>query len=359
MCRIWHAIIVNDATLWAAITLNSRVCGHLVSNPPRNDPQDEITARALSFYETCIRRSESALLKVTFDLDSFWSWDVECVSKRNLKGLLTLVMERAREHATRWREFVWKHQHSFFTTRDVLERLPQELPVLQQLTISDLYWGNPTKPDGLQFPVCPYLQTLTLIDFLDDDDDDGQKTTLFQGSEFLTVKALTLGNNGWIWTDVDLRHMANYQNIYTLTLFSVGEEIRGGCTITIPINVTLPRLRLLRLRGWIPNAVLSLIIPPENLTVVVGDFDKTGAFVDSIGSLFGTEIATKMTTLRLEWSFHVINQVVLSSVFELLANATCLEAVSLSPQVNVMLGNDLEEFKVNRGYSFLICTDWA
>ena len=298
----------------------------------------------LSFYEACIRRSKSALLKITIDLESLLYWDDEGL---DLTSLLTLFMERIRGHVSRWKEFVWTFNGSLLTTQYFLERLPQELPSLQQLTIIELHWVKLGNPYNRQFPTCPNLQTLSLIDF--SDDFDGEETALFQQSEFSSVKDLTLGNR-WAWMDVDLRYMANCHNIHTLTLFGFGENLSNECDIT-PNSIPLPHLRLLRLRGWIPGEILSPVKPPCNLTVVVEHSEGT----DSILSLSGTRIVAEMTILHLELS-NSTNWSSPSNVFELLKSAPCLEAVYLPPSMEASIGDTFELFKSNHGYSFSICT---
>ena len=163
----------------------------------------------------------------------------------------------------------------------------------------------------------------------------------------------------WYWRTGVLRHVANFQNIHTLTLFCFSEEISGNYEINSSVHVTLSHLRLLRLLGWVPNEALSLIKSPDKLTVELGNFVRSGRSVDSVGTLSGTEIARKMTILHLEWSVLPMKQDLLSKVFELLKDARCLEAVYLSPQLEKMLGHELEEFKATHRRSFSICTDWA
>ena len=356
VCRTWHAIIVNDATLWATITLNSRICDHLGSYPPRDGAQNEEFAPILAFYETCLLRSKSALLKITIDLKSFCKPQGDSFLAIN-RRLLTLFLERTREHASRWKAFVWNDDITR-ATQDILMCLPPELPILQQLTISGHVCFKPTKPNERQFPICPNLQRIKLIDFWDHN--YGKDTAVFQQGENLSVQDLTLGNNiGWAWGTAVLRHVAIFQNIHTLTLFCFSEGIRGKCKINSSVRVTLSHLRLLRLLGWVPNELLSLINSPDKLTVYVGNFVWSRWSVDSVCPLSGTEIATKMTTLHLEWSVLPMKQALLDIVFELLKGARCLEAVYLSPQAEKRLGHELEEFIATHSRSFSICIDWA
>jgi hypothetical protein len=340
--------------LWTTIALDLRAYGRLIAYPPWHITLDKDLALALSFYDACIRRSKSALLKISVDLDSFSDWDKEKISESNLSLLLTLFMELTGEHAARWKEFVWKHNRSIYEPQDMLKRLPQRLTSLQRLVIGQLAWEKPINSDERQFPICPNIQTLTLIDFWDDDEELG----LFQQSEFPTLKELTLGNiNGWNWAHVDLRYMAKFRNICTLALFAYGQEVCNQCAITPSIDVRLPYLRLLRLRGWIPSEILSPIKPPDNLIVVVGDSDGTGEILDSVGTMSGTEIATKMATLRLEWSEDVIYRISISSVFELLKKAPCLRAVYLSPRVGAMIRCGFEELRSKHEWSFSVRTE--
>ena len=347
VCRTWHAIIVNDPTLWINIILNSK---HSIDITSCLSPQNDKLAQALSFYEACIRRSKSAFLKITIDLESFSRWNDEDL---DLTSLLSLFMERIRGHASRWKEFVWKANGnatgSHFKTQYFLNRLPQELPSLQQLTIIDL-WDYLRYPDDRQFPTCPNLQTLSLIDSCDDL--DRGEAAFFQQSVFSSVKDLALGSS-WSWMDEHLRYMANFPNIHTLTLFSVGDDLSDECDIT-PTSITLPHLRLLRLRGWIPSELLSSVKPPCNLTVVVGHSKGT----DSILSLSGTRIVAEMTILHLELS-NSTNLLSPSCVFELLKSAPCLEAVYLPPPMEASIRDTFELFKSNHGYSFSICTGEA
>ena len=297
----------------------------------------------LSFYEACIRQSKSAPLKVTIDLEGFSDWNDQHFLRTNSTRLLTLFVEQTREHATRWKEFVWNHDRSLITAQYFLEYLPQELPSLQRLTIN-LHWDKLIERNQRQFPICPNLQTLSLIDIWDDNDE--MEAALFQKSEFLSVKSLLIGN-GMAWMDIDFRYMANFQNIHTLTLASLSGDVICECDATSPVNV--PHLRLLRLRGRVPHKVLSLIIPPDNLTVVVEDSDEP----QSIDTLYGTGIAKEMTTLHVDWS----ESISLSSAFELLKDASRLEAVYLSRQVEeTLLGHKFEQFRADHGYSFSIYT---
>jgi hypothetical protein len=261
---------------------------------------------------------------------------------------------KSHEHAPRWTEFVWKQNDDIFYAQSVLKSLPHELPSLQRLTISMPAGYTPITSNERQFPLCPGLQTLSLINFWDDNDVEGP--TLFQQSACASVTDLILGND-WEWMDVDLRYMAHFQNTHSLTLFSFSAGISDQCTIPFPVCVSLPHLRLLRLRGWVPTEILSSIKPPENLTVIVEDSDGAGRFLDSTATLSGTKIAAEMTTLRLNWSYRAINLVFLDTVFELLKSAPSLEALHLSSRVGARLGFYLKQFRVDHGYSFSVCTD--
>ena len=353
VCRRWHATIVNDPTLWATITLNSRICAHLVARLPQGGSQNTKIARILSFYDACIRRSRLVLLKITLDLESFSVWDDTHVLRTNLNHLLILFVTKTGKHATRWKEFIWKHHDTFFSARSILKCLPQWIPSLRRLAITQLRWCKEYL-EGVYFPNCPNIQSLSLIDIWDDS--DGQASTLFQQSGFSSVQDLTLSKR-WDWQSVDLRWMSMFRNIQTLTLFSFGQPTNGKRVVASPICVTLPRLRLLRLRGWVPNSILSPIEPPDHLIVVLGASDGTGRFSDSIDTLSGTMVATKMTVLHLQWPEHAIKYVLLSSIFKLLHNAPCLEVVHLSPSAEVMLGHEFEEFKAKNNYSFSIYAD--
>jgi hypothetical protein len=340
--------------LWTTITLDLRAYDRLIACSLRDISQDEKLALALSFYDACLRRSKSALLKISVNLDSFSDWGKEDISESNLSHLLTLFMERTGEHATRWKEFVWKHNGPIYAQQDLIKRFPQRLTSLQRLVIGPLRWERPIDSDGRQFPNCPNIQTLTLINFSEADEELG----LFQQSERSTLKELALGNiEGCNWAHVDLRCMAIFRNICTLTLFSSGQEMCYQRRIAPSVDVRLPHLRLLRLRGWIPSDILSPIKPPDNLTVILRNSDGTGRFLDSVGTMSGTEIATSMATLCLEWSDDVTENIPVSSVFELLKNAPCLRAVYLSPLVGAMMGCRFEELKPKHGWSFSVCTD--
>jgi hypothetical protein len=361
VCRTWHAIVVNDPTLWTTITLDFRAFDRLVAWSPWDISQDETLALALSFYDACLRRSRSALLKISVDLDSFSDWGEEQILESylsveigimTLSHLLTLFMDRTGEHAARWQEFVWKHNGSIYGQQDILRRLPQRLTSLQRLVIGPLTYDKPIFSDARQFPNCPNIQTLTLINFSD------ERLGLFQQSQLLTLKELTLSKiDGCNWVYSDLRCIADFWNICTLTLSAYGQEMYKQHRNARSIHVRLPHLRLLRLRGWIPSNILSPIKPPDNLTVIIGDYDGTGKFLDSVETMSGTEIATKMATLRLEWSDDVTDRISVSSVFELLKNAPCLRAVYLSPLVEAMMGCGFEELKSKHGCSFSVCTD--
>jgi hypothetical protein len=293
------------------------------------------------------------LLKIILDLESFSRWGDKYVLRTNLNHLLTLFVTKIGKHATRWKEFIWKHYDSFFSARYILRCLPQGLPSLQRFTITQLRWYKEYW-EGLHFPICPNIQTVSLVNIWDES--DREAPTFFQQSGFSSVRDLTLGK-GWDWQSVDLRFMTMFRSIHTLTLSSSGQRTINECVITSPICVKLPHLRFLRLRGWIPNEILSSIDPPDHLTVGVVDSDGTGRFLNSFDTLTGTMVATKMNMLHLEWSDHAIKEGPLSSVFKLLNNAPCLEVVYLPPRVEVMLGHAFEEFKVNHGYSFSICAD--
>jgi len=113
---------------------------------------------------------------------------------------------------------------------------------LQRLTLSLFDFCIPINPDERQFPICPNLQAANLIDFWDNN--DGKESTLFQQSEYSSIKDLTLGN-GCEWMALDLCYMANFRNVHTPTLFSFDQDISVYCEITSPGCVTLPHLRLL------------------------------------------------------------------------------------------------------------------
>ena len=353
VCRTWHATIVHDPTLWATITFNARICAHLVASLPQGGSQHERLARILSFYDACIRRSKLVLLKITLDLESFSIWEDEHVLRTNLNHLLILFVIKTGKHATRWKEFIWKHYSTFFSAWSVLKCLPRGIPSLQRLAITHLRWCREYL-EVVHFPNCPNIQTFSLIDIRDDS--NGQAPTLFQQSGFSSVQDLTIGK-GWNWQSADLRWVPMFRNIRTLTLFSFGQLTKNRRVIASSMCVTLPHLRLLRLPGWVPNEILSPIEPPDHLIVVVGASDGTGGSLHSIDTLSGTMVATKMTILHLQWSEHTIKGVLLSSIFKLLHNAPCLEAVYLSPPTEVMLGHGLQEFKANHNYSFSICAD--
>lgn len=292
-------------------------------------------------------------LKITLDLESFSSWDDKYVSRFNLDHLLMLFVTKTGKHATRWKEVIWMHRGTIFSARCILRCPPQEIPSLQRLTITQLRWYQESV-EGLSFPNCPDIQTLNLINTIDVN--DRVAPILFQQSGFSSVEDLTLGK-GCLWQSVDLDYMSIFRRIHTLTLLNFGQQTNGERVITSTIRVTLPRLRLLRLRGWIPNEILSQIEPPDHPVVDVGTSDGTGGGLHSIETLTGTMIATKMTILRLEWPEHAINKVPLNSIFRLLHNASCLEVVHLSPQADVLLGHEFEEFRANHNYSFSICAD--
>jgi hypothetical protein len=353
VCRTWHAIVVNDPALWTTITLDLRTWSRFNACSPRGIFVDEEPAPALFFYDACLRRSKSALLKVRIDLRSFSDWGKTRIQKSNLSRLLLLFMERAGEHAARWKEFIWKQNRFICGQQDIVNRLPQRLISLQRVVIGPLTWMPRRKSDEHQFPDCPNIQTLTLTNFYDADEEFG----LFQQSELSTLKELAFGNiDGRYWMRADLRSMANFRNICTLTLFSAGRKMRYYHGTAASIDVRLPHLRLLRLRGWIPSDILSSIKPPDNLTVIVGNYG-TGKFLDSVETMSGTEIAMKMVTLRLEWSDDVTDMISVSSVFELLKNAPCLRAVYLSPLVEAMMGYGFEELHSKHKWSFSVCTD--
>jgi hypothetical protein len=354
VCRTWHAIVVNDPALWTTITLDLRTWSRFNACSPRGIFVDEEPAPALSFYDACLRRSKSALLKISVNLDSFSDWGKQQISESNLRHLLTLFIERTGEQAARWKEFVWKQNDSIYGQQDMLKRLPRTLTSLQRLVIGPFAWEGPIKSDGRQFPDCPNIQMLTLINFWDDDDELG----LFQQSELSTLKELAFGNiDAGAWMRADLRCIANFRNICTLTLFSSGPEMRYYPGAAASINVHLPHLRLLRVHGWIPSDILSHIKPPDNLTIIVRNSDGTGMLIDSVQTMSGTEIATKMVTLRLEWSDDLTDRISVSSVFELLKNAPCLRAVYLSPLVEAMMGCGFEELHSKHKWSFSVCTD--
>jgi hypothetical protein len=340
--------------MWTTITLDLRTWSRFNACSPRDIFGGVGPAPALSFYDACLRRSRSALLKISVDLDSFSDWGKQQISESNLRHLLTLFIERTGEQAARWKEFVWKHKDSIYEQQDMLRRLPRTLTSLQRLVIGPFEWEGPIKSDGRQFPNCPNIQMLTLINFLDGDDELG----LFQQSELLTLKELAFGNiDGCSWMRADLHCIANFRNICTLTLFSSGREMYYYHGTAASIDVRLPHLRLLRLRGWITSDILSPIKPPDNLTVIVRNSDGTGRFLDSVETMTGTEIATKMVTLRLEWSDDVTDRISVSNVFELLKNAPCLRAVHLSPLVGAMMGCGFEELSSKHEWSFSVCTD--
>jgi hypothetical protein len=285
-------------------------------------------------------------------MHSFSFWGKKENSESNLGRLVPLFMERAGEHAARWKEFVWKSDHFTYAQRDIIERLPQRLISLQRLVIGPLSWMQPVNLYGRQFPNCPNIQTLALINFSD------EGLTLFQRRELSTLKVLTLGKtDGYDWVHSDLYCIAHFRNICTLTLFAYGPEMYYQGRNTPSIDVHLPHLRLLRLRGWIPSNILSPIKPPDNLTVIVGNSDGTGRFLDAVETMCGTEIATKMATLHLEWTDDVTDSIPVGSVFQLLKNAPCLRAVYLSPLVGAMMGCGFEELKPKHGWSFSVCTD--
>ncbi len=188
------------------------------------------------------------------------------------------------------------------------------------------------------------------------DDSDGRAPILFQQSGFSSLEDLTLGKT-CLWQSIDLDYISTFRKIHMLTLFSFGRQTNGEPVITSTIRVTLPRLRLLRLHRWIPNEILSSIDPPDHLVVVVGTSGGTWRDLHSIETLTGTMVAKKMTIIHLKWPEHAINGALLNSIYKLLHDAPCLEVVYLSPQVEVMLGHEFEEFKANHNYSFSICTD--
>jgi hypothetical protein len=346
--------------LWTTITLDLRTYGRFIAWSPRDISQGRKPALAISFYHACIRRSKSALLKIRIDLDSFSDWSKEQLEspfrvelrRLTLCHLLTLFLELIGEHAARWKEFVWKHNSFIYSKYDFVKRLPQKLISLQRLVIGPLTWLQPIISYGRQFPDCPNIQTLTLINFSD------ERLGLFQQSQLLTLKELTLSKiDGCNWVYSDLRCIADFWNICTLTLSAYGQEMYKQHRNARSIHVRLPHLRLLRLRGWIPSNILSPIKPPDNLTVIVGNFDGTGRCSDSVETMSGTEIATKMATLHLEWSGDVIDRISVSSVFELLKNAPCLRTVHLSPSTEFMMRCGFEELKPRHGWSFSVCTD--
>jgi hypothetical protein len=357
VCRTWHAIIVNDRTLWTTITLDLRTWSRFNACSPRNIFGGMTLAPALSFYDACIRRSKSALLKVSIDLHSFSDWGEKEIAESNLSRLVPLFMERTGEHGARWKEFVWTSNRFVYAQQDIVERLPQRLISLQRLVVGPLSWEKPINSDRPQFPNCPNIQMLTLINFYD------EGLGLFQQSGSSTLKELTLSNiGGRTWRSADLCSMANFRNICTLNLFGAGRQWCYQSGIRASIDVHLPHLRLLRLCGWIPSDILSPIKPPDNLTVIVGNSYGTGrnwldVWLDSVKTMSGTEIATKMATLHLEWSDEVIDSISVSSVFELLKNAPCLRAVYLSPLVEAIMRCGFEELKPKHGWSFSVCTD--
>ena len=350
VCRTWYSVIVNDPTLWTTITFNSRICAHLVARLAQGGPQSEKMARILSFYDVCTRRSKRVHLKITLDLESFSTWDDKHVLRTNLNHLLILFVTKTGKHATRWKEFIWKHHATFFSARSVLKCLPQRIPSLRRLDITQLHWCKEYL-EGVHFPSCPNIQTLSLIDIWDKS--DGQAPTLFQQSGFTSVQDFTLGKD-WDWQSVDLRWVSMFRNIQTLTLFSFGQLTNDKRVFVSPMCVTLPRLRLLRLCGWVPNEILSPIEPPDHLIVVMRASDENGGFSHSIRTLSGTMVATKMAILHLQWPERAIKDVLLSSIFKLLHNAPCLEVVSFSPSSQAVLH---QVIKANHNYSFSICAD--
>ena len=242
VCRTWHAIIVEDPALWATIILNSKIYTRIAAYKTRGSSQDKSLDAALSFYETCLQRSKSAPLRFNIDLEGFTNLGPTSISTAGLHRLLTVFVGRSREHAPRWTEFMWKHNSEILCTQDLLKCLPQELVSLQRLTLSLFDFYIPINPDERQFPICPNLQAVNLIDFWDNS--DGKELTLFQQSEYSSVKDLTLGN-GCEWMALDLCYMEIFRNVHTLALFGFDQDISVYCEITSPDSVTLPHLRLL------------------------------------------------------------------------------------------------------------------
>ena len=254
--RRFYSVTVNNAHLWATISLDSSFFHHF----------HQWSEQGNRFVGNCLLRSGRLPLCLYLDFSNLSAHEATFL----LPPLRTLE----------WRDFqrctslIWTATNRDATTIQMfVDLLPKSLPSLKHTSFTEF-----CEPIGnSQFPNCPVLKSVEMLHHL-------RPSPHFWGPNFLHVTALSFGNYN-SWADFDLTTLSLFPVLRDLTLFNVGGT---GCLFgeNPKLPVILKNLHILRAHGGVPNEVLTNLVAPalEELHLKANADNVTS--IDSLQHLF-------------------------------------------------------------------------
>ena len=269
VCRSWSLVILQDAELWSSIRVDYELYQHFgayggVSN-----------AQAAIFLSLCISRSRSHPLSIILDFSAFPDWSnlVKRGLRLNLIPLLGILVGHQDQHALRWHTLEC-HDLSFVS--EIISILPPHLPQLKCLRLYGFQWDVRKEPMFLRFP---NLEVVELHDL------EEYERHLLSECHSNTVKELLIENER-VWGFDDVCYIAGFRSVHRLTLIS---SLRADFRTEDPEKIHLPQLKDLRLLGYIPENLVSLLSAPSLSKV---EFDHYESIFSVLSHLVSTDIET-------------------------------------------------------------------
>jgi len=206
--KSFYNAAVHSAYLWSTVSLDVQLFEHF-----RNRTCDEADA----FLEQCLRRSGTTPLHLKIDFEglsslhpktSYQSWNnpPSASPRYRLRRLLQTFGKVDVNAFKRCASLVLCH--SFELVAGVLESLPERLPSLQYLHLSQFEAPLSREP----FPECPMLKYVHLSA-------DHRVPLRFWGTNFTRVKTLTF-EKGALWDLFDIATLSLFPAIQHLNLFA-------------------------------------------------------------------------------------------------------------------------------------------
>ena len=233
--RRFYFVAVNNAHLWAIISLDSPFVHHFRQCPEQGN----------KFVEYCLHRSGSLPLCLNIDHSNIDAHD-----------LIFLLHPLETSGKPEWRGFkrctslIWTGSYGATTILRFVGLLPKSLPSLKHISLTSFH----DVTVGSQFPNCPVLERVEILNH-------GAPSPHFWGTNFLHLTTLSFGNDD-IWATYDLTTLSLFPRLADLTLSTA-----SGRTSMLDVSlscapVLFAHLHILRARGCIPPKILSKLVAP-------------------------------------------------------------------------------------------------
>ena len=255
VCKLWYTACIQHPQLWTRIFLDRPFFTYFRDTP---------ILATCAFLKEWLHRSGSLPLHLRLggcnDLDYFypslhWPRDLSVEAPTRRFALLLEVMKQSdKRYIKRCESLIWHCVYGDDTLMHVLSIFPPQLPLLRFLSVSRFNHSIDSS-----FSRCPALAEVELSDH-------AEERTFFPGQDFARVKSLSFNNNG-IWIGYDIICISRFSSLEVLVLSNRADEAKEpeyshmGIPIIEPLQ--LPHLRILTVRGTVPQDILLRLVAPS------------------------------------------------------------------------------------------------